>query len=71
LIPLFFHWLCKFVRIISILLNSVFITFFQGFLLGDLNMGQGPGSCERILLGSHSPPLSGHLLGPSIGIRVS
>jgi hypothetical protein len=38
------------------MLVSIFITFFQEFLLGVLNVGHRTGSCERILFGSHSPP---------------
>jgi hypothetical protein len=32
------------------------LSLFQEFLLGVLNMGHRPGSYERILLGSRSPP---------------
>jgi hypothetical protein len=54
----------KFVGIIYIMLVSVFITLFSGFLLGILSVEHRLGSCERVLLGSYSPPF-GHLLGPS------
>jgi hypothetical protein len=38
----------------------------MGFLLGVLNVGHRPGSCEFFLLSSYSPlPPSGRLLGPS------
>jgi hypothetical protein len=44
------------VRIIYVLLVSILITLFQVFLLGVLNVGHRSDSCERILLGFHSPP---------------
>jgi hypothetical protein len=53
--PIFFHWLHSFVKIISILLVSVFHHFILEVLFGVLNVGHRLVSCERISLGSRSP----------------
>jgi hypothetical protein len=52
------------VRIIAILFVSVFHQLILGVLFIVLNVGHRLVSCERILLGSRSPP-SGCFLGPS------